>query len=49
MNENSRKISREKALEFVMKYNLSFWGECSAKDNLNVVEIFSSLYTSNKQ
>ena len=33
LNENYRKVDREKALEFVMRHNLSYWSECSAKEN----------------
>ena len=49
LNENYRKVEREKALEFVMKYNLSYWGECSAKENTNISDIFTSFYNSNSK
>ena len=49
LNENYRKVDREKALEFVMRHNLSYWSECSAKENINISEIFTSFYNSKFQ
>lgn len=42
----TKKISKEKALEFSKKYNLQGWSECSAKENLNIRETFISFYKS---
>jgi GTPase SAR1 family protein len=46
LNENYRKVEREKALELLMRYNLSFWGECSARENTNISDIFTAFYSS---
>jgi GTPase SAR1 family protein len=35
---NNRKISTQKALEFARKYNMRGFCECSAKDNVNIVQ-----------
>ena len=29
-----------------MRYNVNFWNECSAKENLNIIETFKSFYKS---
>jgi GTPase SAR1 family protein len=34
----NRKISTQKALEFAKKYNMKGFCECSAKDNVNIVQ-----------
>ena len=44
LNENFRRISIERALEFAMKYNIKYFAECSAKDNTNIDRVFNKLY-----
>jgi GTPase SAR1 family protein len=44
----TKSISRERALEFSKRYNLQGWGECSAKENLNIKETFVSFYKCSK-
>lgn len=44
--KSERKVSRERAAQFVLKYNLSSYSECSAKNNTNIQDTFTSFYKS---
>jgi hypothetical protein len=44
LNENFRRVSKERAKDFANKYNIQNYDECSAKDNTNIHEIFNKLY-----
>lgn len=41
-----RKVSKEQAIDFVKRYNLYHWTECSAKSNINIKDTFKSFYKS---
>jgi GTPase SAR1 family protein len=43
---NMRRVGKTSAIEFVNKYNLCHWTECSAKNNVNIKETFKSFYKS---
>ena len=47
LNENFRRVTKDRAREFANKYNLVYFDECSAKENSNISEIFGKLYKSN--
>lgn len=44
LNENFRRISKERASEFAKKLNIKHFDECSAKDNFNIAATFDRLY-----
>jgi len=46
-DKNLRKVTKETALDFLKKHNLSHWTECSAKNNINIRDTFKGLYKSN--
>lgn len=39
-----RRVEKERALNFVRKYNIAHWSECSAKENFNIMETFTKFY-----
>jgi GTPase SAR1 family protein len=41
-----RKVSKEKAVQFLMKHNIQGYSECSAKNNTNIKDTFVSYYKS---
>jgi GTPase SAR1 family protein len=43
-NNNNRKVSQQRGVEFARKYNLAGFYECSAKDNVNVSDTFVKFY-----
>lgn len=45
-DKNMRRVSKVSAIEFVNKYNLCHWTECSAKNNINIKDTFKSFYKS---
>ena len=45
-DRNMRRVSKVAAIEFVKKYNLCHWTECSAKNNINIKDTFKSFYKS---